>query len=136
MEHAENFTFHMVHPSTSGLGSGMGKTPKQTTQNTTNKRLRPLDDDSDDGVNIQKQQPFPKYITIKNSNFEEEKITNLSPFVIEKVVEGLIGIAKNVKKTQRQQLIDRNIQKKPNGTAITPNQILQYKRQSMSTPNT
>ena len=54
-------------------GSGMGKTPKQTTQNTTNKRLRPLDDDSDDGVNIQKQQPFPKYITIKNSNFEEEK---------------------------------------------------------------
>ena len=113
MEHAENFTFHMVHPSTprSSLGSGMGKTPKQTTQNTTNKRLRPLDDDSDDGVNIQKQQPFPKYITIKNSNFEEEKITNLSPFVIEKVVEGLIGTAKNVKKLKDNSLLIETFRK-------------------------
>ena len=102
MEHAENFTFHMVHPSTPRSGSGMGKTPKPaSTQNTTNKRLRPLYDDSDDGIQFQKPEPFPKFIQIWNNNSEEEKITNLSPFIIEKVIEGLIGTAKSVKKTQR-----------------------------------
>ena len=114
MEHAENFTFHMVHPSTppSGLGSGMGKTPKPaSTQNTTNKRLRPLDDDSDDGIQFQKPEPFPKFIQIWNNNSEEEKITNLSPFIIEKVIEGLIGTAKSVKKLKDNSILIETFRK-------------------------
>ena len=93
MDHSEFFS-NMIHPSTPS--SGLGSTPNLVQSNCTNKRQRSLDTDLDDDVQIQNSQTFPKFIIIRNSNCEDEKITNLSPFVIEKVIEGLIGTAKNV----------------------------------------
>ena len=102
MDHSEFFS-NMIHPSTPS--SGLGSTSNLVQSNCTNKRQRSLDTDSDDDVQIQNSQTFPKFIIIRNSNCEDEKITNLSPFVIEKVIEGLIGTAKNVKKLKDNSLL-------------------------------
>ena len=102
MDHSEFFS-NMIHPSTPS--SGLGSTPNLVQSNCTNKRQRSLDTDSDDDVQIQNSQTFPKFIIIRNSNCEDEKITNLSPFVIDKVIEGLIGTAKNVKKLKDNSLL-------------------------------
>ena len=67
------------------------------------KQKRPFKDyDIDLEPNLQTEQ-FPKFLIIKS--LEEKSITSLSPFVIEKQIESLIGTPKTVKKLKNQTLL-------------------------------
>ena len=58
------------------------------------KQKRPFNDfESDLETNLQKEN-FPKFLTIKS--LEEKAVTSLSPFVIEKQIQSLIGTPKTV----------------------------------------
>ena len=66
------------------------------------KRQRPdSDDDETDASFIFKtQEHFARYLIIESTN-QDKLITSLSPFVIEKQIEALIGMAKSVKKLKK-----------------------------------
>ena len=49
---------------------------------------------------------FPKFLVI--SSKEEKQVTSLSPFIIEKQIESLIGTPKNVKKLKKWNPFSRN----------------------------
>ena len=72
----------------------------------THKRLRPdSDDDELDASTIfTTQENFARYLIIESTN-NETPITSLSPFVIEKQIEALIGTPKSVKKLKNQTLL-------------------------------
>ena len=63
------------------------------------KRLRPdSDDDEHEASTIfTSQENFARYLIIESKN-KEKPVTSLSPFVIEKQIESMIGTAKSVKK--------------------------------------
>ena len=95
-------TTNKAPPSSSG--SGLRSNPNLS-QQTNNKRQRP---DSDDDVasftTFKSTDNFPKFLIIKSEE-EENPITKLSPFVIEKQIEAIIGTPKSVKKLKNQTLL-------------------------------
>ena len=63
-----------------------------------NKRLRPdSDDDIDSSTLFRAQETFAKFLIVE-STIKEKPNTSLSPFVIEKQIESMIGTPKTVKK--------------------------------------
>ena len=72
----------------------------------TNKRPR-SDSDGDEidtSTVFRTQENFAKFLIIESKN-PEKPITSLSPFVIEKQIEALIGTPKSVKKMRNQTLL-------------------------------
>ena len=63
------------------------------------KQLRPdSDDDEHEASTIfTSQENFARYLIIESKN-KEKPVTSLSPFVIQKQIESMIGTAKSVKK--------------------------------------
>ena len=111
MDHAE-FNSTMVPPSSPGLGLGSTPNPVlsqenfQTLQQTSskNKRQRPDSDDETEASTIFKSTDnFPRFLVIKSE--EEQSITSLSPFIIEKQIEPFIGTPKTVKKLKNKTLL-------------------------------
>ena len=71
----------------------------------THKRQRPdSDDDIDASTLFRAQENFPKFIIIESTN-KETQVTSLSPFVIEKQIESMIGTPKSVKKLKNGTLL-------------------------------
>ena len=70
------------------------------------KRLRPdSDDDEHEASTIfTSQENFARYLIIESKN-KEKPVTSLSPFVIEKQIESMIGTAKSVKKLKNGSLL-------------------------------
>ena len=69
------------------------------------KRQRPdSDDDIDASTLFRAQENFPKFIIIESTN-KETQVTSLSPFVIEKQIESMIGTSKSVKKLKNGTLL-------------------------------
>ena len=70
------------------------------------KRLRPdSDDDEHEASTIfTSQENFARYLIIESKN-KEKPVTSLSPFVIEKQIESMIGTAKSVKKLKNGTLL-------------------------------
>ena len=69
------------------------------------KRQRPdSDDDIDASTLFRAQENFPKFIIIESTN-KETKVTSLSPFVIKKQIESMIGTPKSVKKLKNGTLL-------------------------------
>ena len=107
MDHAEKFST-MVPPTP---GQGLGLTPNFVLSqdnyptplqaSSTNKRQRP--DSDDENITFFKPDNFAKFIVVKSKT--EKPITSLSPFVIEKQIESVIGTPKNVKKLKNQTLL-------------------------------
>ena len=108
------FTTSMVPPS--NPGSSLGSTPNRVltmthdnfppvTQSTsTNKRQRPdSDDEQTTSTYFKTSDNFAKFLVIKSE--DETPITNLSPFVIEKQIEAIIGTPKSVKKLKNKTLL-------------------------------
>ena len=63
-----------------------------------NKRQRPdSNDDIDASTLFRAQDTFPKFLLIESTT-KETPVTSLSPFVIEKQIESMIGTPKSVKK--------------------------------------
>ena len=72
---------------------------------TNNKRQRPDSDDEIDSSTLFKTPDnFAKFLIIESKN-KEKPITSLSPFVIEKQIEAMIGTPKNVKKLKNGTLL-------------------------------
>ena len=72
----------------------------------TNKRPR-SDSDGDEidtSTIFRSQENFAKFLIIESTN-KDKPITSLSPFVIEKQIEALIGTVKSVKKLRNQTLL-------------------------------
>ena len=106
MDHAEIFST-MVPPSSLGLGLGSTPNPVLSQENnpnlsrTTQKRLRSdSDDEIDTSLMFKPSDNFAKFLVIKSDNIEQP-ITSLSPFIIEKQIEALIGTPKTVKKFEK-----------------------------------
>ena len=98
---SENITTKAPPPSS---GQGLGPIPNLT-QPTTNKRQRPdSDDDIASFATFRTAENFPKFLIIKSED-DEKPITKLSPFVIEKQIEAIIGTPKSVKKLKNQTLL-------------------------------
>ena len=70
------------------------------------KRLRPDSDDDEHGAStiFTSQENFARYLIIESKN-KEKPVTSLSPFVIEKQIESMIGTAKSVKKLKNGTLL-------------------------------
>ena len=71
----------------------------------TNKRPR-SDSDNDEidtSTIFRTQENYAKFLIIESTN-KDEPITSLSPFIIEKQIEALIGTVKSVKKLRNQTL--------------------------------
>ena len=108
LDHAENFST-MVPPTP---GQDLGLTPNfvlsqdnyptPSQASASNKRQRP-DSDDENISTFFKPDNFAKFVVIKSKT--EKSITSLSPFVIEKQVESVIGTPKNVKKLKNQILL-------------------------------
>ena len=62
------------------------------------------DDDADQSAHFifKSNETFPRFLVIQSE--EAKEITSLSPFVIEKQIEGLIGTPKSVKKIEEQNI--------------------------------
>ena len=110
MDHAEIFST-MVPPSSPGLGLGLTPNPVLSQENypnlsrTTQKRLRSdSDDEIDTSFMYKPSDNFAKFLVIKSDNVEQP-ITSLSPFIIEKQIEALIGTPKTVKKLKNKTLL-------------------------------
>ena len=106
MDHAEKIST-MVPPSSQGLGLGstpnpgylsQDNYPNLSQQNSNKKRLRQDADDETNTSTFFKPENFARFLVIKSDD-DEKPITNLSPFIIEKQIEALIGTVKTVKKT-------------------------------------
>ena len=111
MDHAE-FNSTMVPPSSPGLGLGSTPNPVLSQENfptlqqtsSKNKRQRPDSDDETEASTIFKSTDnFPRFLVIKSE--EEQSITSLSPFIIEKQIESFIGTPKTVKKLKNKTLL-------------------------------
>ena len=111
MDHAE-FNSTMVPPSSPGLGLGSTPNPVLSQENfptlqqtsSKNKRQRPDSDDETEASTIFKSADnFPRFLVIKSE--EEQSITSLSPFIIEKQIESFIGTPKTVKKLKNKTLL-------------------------------
>ena len=77
-----------------------------------NKRLRPdSDDDIDSSTLFRAQETFAKFLIVESTN-KEKPITSLSPFVIEKQIESMIGTPKTVKKLKNGTLLIETTRKK------------------------
>ena len=108
MDHAEKFST-MVPPTP---GQDLGLTPNfvlsqdnyptPSQASASNKRQRP-DSDDENISTFFKPDNFAKFVVIKSKT--EKSITSLSPFVIEKQVDSVIGTPKNVKKLKNQTLL-------------------------------
>ena len=69
------------------------------------KRQRPdSDDDIDPSTIFRTQDTFPKFLIIESQD-KEKPVASLSPFVIEKQIESLIGTPKSVKKLKNGTLL-------------------------------
>ena len=81
----------------------------------TNKRPRPDSDDDDNNAStiFTTQENFARFLIIESKN-KEKPITSLSPFVIEKQIEAIIGMAKSVKKLKNQTLLVETTRKGKN----------------------
>ena len=111
MDHAE-FNSTMVPPSSQSLGLGSTPNPVLSQENfptlqqtsSKNKRQRPDSDDETEASTIFKSTDnFPRFLVIKSE--EEQSITSLSPFIIEKQIESFIGTPKTVKKLKNKTLL-------------------------------
>ena len=75
---------------------------------------RPQSDSDNDEIDtstiFRTQENFAKFLIIESQNYEKP-ITSLSPFVIEKQIEALIGTPKSVKKMRNQTLLVETIRK-------------------------
>ena len=88
------------------------------------KRQRPdSDDDIDPSTIFRTQDTFPKFLIIESQN-KEKPVASLSPFVIEKQIESLIGTPKSVKKTKKWNPSGRSIKKNSNGKSDEGNTVL------------
>ena len=106
----------------------------------TNKRLRPDSDDDDNNASpiFTTQENFARFLIIESKN-KEKPITSLSPFVIEKQIEAIIGTAKSVKKLKNQTLLvettrkgqTENLKKKINNSLIC---LFKFRNIQHSTP--
>ena len=78
------------------------ETKNLTMASSTLKRLKPdSDDDEHEASTIfTSQENFARYLIIESKN-KEKPVTSLSPFVIEKQIESMIGTAKSVKKLKK-----------------------------------
>ena len=76
-----------------------------------NKRQRPdSDDDIDTSTIFRTQETYPKFLIIESKN-KEKAVTSLSPFVIEKQIESIIGTPKYVKKLRNGTLLVETVRK-------------------------
>ena len=76
-----------------------------------NKRQRPdSDDDIDTSTIFRTQETYPKFLIIESKN-KEKAVTSLSPFVIEKQIESIIGTPKFVKKLRNGTLLVETVRK-------------------------
>ena len=102
MDHAGKLST-MVPPTP---GQGLGLTPKPVLPSgSTNKRQRPdSDDDTATSTFFKSTENFARFLIIKSEDCEKP-ITSLSPFVIEKQIEAIIGIPKSVKKLKNKTLL-------------------------------
>ena len=112
MDHAENIST-MVPPSSPGLGLGSTPNPgylsrdnfpNLSQQNSNKKRLRQDSDDETSTSTFFKPENFARFLVIKSDD-DEKPITSLSPFIIEKQIEALVGTVKTVKKLKNKTLL-------------------------------
>ena len=103
------------------MGEAQSHRNKRITIMATN-RKRILQTESDDDVDqsphfvFKSNETFAKFLIIQS--LEEKAVTSLSPFVIEKQIESLIGTPKSVKKTKKQNSSCGNISKISNGQSF------------------
>ena len=86
----------------------------------TNKRPR-SDSDGDEidtSTIFRSQENFAKFLIIESTN-KDKPITSLSPFVIEKQIEALIGTVKSVKKLRNQTLLVETTRKSQTENLLT-----------------
>ena len=89
------------------------------------KRQRPdSDDDIDASTLFRAQENFPKFIIIESTN-KETQVTSLSPFVIEKQIESMIGTPKSVKKLKKWNIVSRNNKENANRHSFKIKKVLQ-----------
>ena len=113
MDHAE-YNSTMVPPSSPGPGQGSTSNlgymsqdnyPNLSQTNSNNKRQRQdSDDESEPSLLFKSADNFARFLIIKSE--EDQPITHLSPFVIEKQIESIIGTPKSVKKLKKQNPIN------------------------------
>ena len=115
MDHAE-YNSTMVPPSSPGPGLGSTSNlgymsqdnyPNLSQTNSNNKRQRQDSDDepeSEPSLLFKSADNFARFLIIKSE--EDQPITHLSPFVIEKQIESIIGTPKSVKKLKKQNPIN------------------------------
>ena len=121
-------------PSSPGLGLGSTPNPVLSQENfpslsrTTQKRQRP-DSDTDDEIftsSIYKTADnFAKFLVIKSE--EQKPITSLSPFIIEKQIEALIGTPKTVKKLKNHTLLVETTWKSQTENLLKVNKFTTYR---------
>ena len=114
MDHAE-YNSTMVPPSSPGPGLGSTSNlgymsqdnyPNLSQTNSNNKRQRQDSDDepeSEPSLLFKSADNFARFLIIKSE--EDQPITHLSPFVIEKQKESIIGTPKSVKKLKNKTLL-------------------------------
>ena len=89
------------------------------------KRQRPdSDDDIDASTLFRAQENFPKFIIIESTN-KETQVTSLSPFVIEKQIESMIGTPKSVKKLKNGTLLVETTRKMQTDILLKSKKVLQ-----------
>ena len=94
------------------------------------KRHRPCQNDIDDlatpNVVFSGNNTFPRFLVIQSQN-GSKSVTSLSPFVIEKQIESLIGTPKSVKKLKNKTLLVETFGSKVTNRKFSQsNVILQY----------
>ena len=87
-------------------GQGLGLTPKPVLPSgSTNKRQRlDFDDDTATSTIFKSTENIARFLIIKSEDCEKP-ITSLSPFVIEKQIEAIIGMPKSLKKLKNKTLL-------------------------------
>ena len=134
MDHAENIST-MVPPSSPGLGLGstpnpgylsQDNFPNLSQQNSNKKRLRQDSDDETSTSTFFKPENFARFLVIKPDD-DEKPITNLSPFIIEKQIEALIGTVKTVKKLKNKTLLVETTRKTQTDNLLKAKQFFDLK---------
>ena len=94
-------------------------------------KKRALQTESDDDLKqttnfvLKDNDTFARFLVIKS--MEEKAVTSLSPFIIEKHIESIIGSPKSVKKLKNKTLSCRNKQEVTDGKSSKNNYILWFK---------
>ena len=94
-------------------------------------KKRALQTESDDDLEqtpnfvFKGNETFARFLVIKS--MEEKAVTSLSPFIIEKQVESIIGSPKSVKKLKKQNSPCRNKQEITDGKSFKNNYFLWFK---------